>query len=477
MALSEVDLEIQEGEFHALCGENGAGKSTLIQILCGATRPSAGSARFNDRAWPFGSVKECEDFGIATIHQEPVSFPDLDAPDNVFLGREIRNGPFLRRSEMRARTSTILSALGQNVDLSVPVGKLPMAQRQMVAMARAMVRDCTFLILDEPTASLSATETDALFQVLRSLKQNGVSILYVSHRLDEVFQLADTVTVLRDGKKVSTTAVSGLTKAALIGQMVGREIGPLAHEPNVLGAEALKVENLCLEGAFQNVSLSVRQGEVVGLAGLVGAGRTEVLETVFGIRTPTSGSIAVGGKTVAAGDVPASMEAGIALVPEDRQTHGLIPTMSVRANLTLAAMPTVAPTGWFRGPLETRVANEWTNSLGIKVAHIADPASSLSGGNQQKVVLAKWLLRAPAVLLLDEPTRGVDVGAKAEVHNLIRQLAKQGTAVLVASSDLPELISLCDRILPMRGGQIGPETPSTESSILEAILPEAGGAA
>lgn len=477
-ALDGVDLEIAEGEVHALCGENGAGKSTLIRILCGALAPSEGRVLWRGAPLPEG-VHRCEAAGIAAIHQEPVSFPDLDAVDNVFLGWEPRRGPLLDRSAMLRRTREALRELGEDLPLGRPVGELPMAQRQMVALARALVRDCRLLILDEPTAALSSRETEALFAVTRRMRERGVSVLYVSHRLDEVFALADRITVLRDGRRVDTVPASATDRAGLIRKMVGRDVP--ATPDSVRGTEGspvLRVDGLSLPGSLQGVSLEVRSGEVVGLAGLVGAGRTELLEAIYGLRR-CHGGVLVGGRPVRPGSVRSALAAGVALVPEDRHRQGLIPCWRVAWNVSMASLGAVSRLGWISPGAERERAEAMARLLQIKCAGVDAPASSLSGGNQQKVVLAKGLCLSPRLLLLDEPTRGVDVGAKHEVHQLVRRLAAEGAAVLASSSDMPELLALCDRIVALRGGRISGELRRgefSEPALLSLILPEEGAA-
>ncbi|MCX7799767.1 MAG: sugar ABC transporter ATP-binding protein [Fimbriimonadales bacterium] len=477
-ALDSVSLTIREGEVHAICGENGAGKSTLIRIVCGALRPSEGRVLWRGSPLPEG-VHRCEQAGVCAIHQEPVSFPELSAVDNVFLGWEPRRGPLLDAAAMRRRTREALEELGETVPLDRPVGELAMAQRQMVALARALVRECRLLILDEPTAALSAREVRALFRSVRRLRERGVAVLYVSHRLEEVFALADRITVLRDGRLVETMEARATDREGLIRRMVGRELTALGAWTESAGGEALRLEDLTLRGAFERVSLTVRSGEVVGLSGLVGAGRTELLEAVYGLRRPDAGRVVVGGEPLRPGSVRSALAAGVALVPEDRQRKGLIASWPVAWNVSMASLAQVSRWGWIRFRVEDANAEEMAAALRIKCAGVRAAASSLSGGNQQKVVLAKGLRLAPRVLLLDEPTRGVDVAAKREVHQLVRRLASQGAAVLAASSDMTELLALCDRILALRGGRVSGELPRSEFSeaaLLRLILPEEGSA-
>ena len=478
-ALNDVSLDVLPGEIHALVGENGAGKSTLIKILSGAIEPDDGEVAIEGNALLTGNVATAEAAGIAVIHQEIVVFPHLDTRDNIFVGREPRRwgGLVLDRTVMHRETRALLDRLGESFDATKPVGELPLAQRQMVGIARSLSQRCRLLIMDEPTASLSSRETEVLFRLIRQLKFEGVSILYVSHRLGEVFTLADRVTVLRDGRHVTTTAIQDIDQAGLIKLMVGREL--LAVEQaersgRQQGAVLLKVDGLTRRGAFSNISFLVRAGEIVGMAGLVGAGRSAVAETIFGICRPDAGRVQVDGKALPVGSVAAAIAAGLALVPEDRQHLGLVLPMTVRENLTLAVLQTLAHWGFRSVRREREVTDRLMRELRIRAATSDVPAQTLSGGNQQKLVLGKWLAKVPHVLILDEPTRGVDVGAKAEIYKLIRQLAAQGMATLLISSELPEILAMSDRILVMRNGSISGELSRQEANqekILELALP------
>jgi rhamnose transport system ATP-binding protein len=458
-ALADVTLSLLPGEVHALVGENGAGKSTLIRILAGATLPDAGDVRLAGAAVPLGSVRAAEAAGIAAIHQEGPSFPDMSAADNVFVGHEPRRGLglLLDRDRMQRETAALLARLGMgHIDPATPLARLPLAARQMVGIARALARDSRVLILDEPTASLSSSEVENLFAVIRDLRSRGVALLYVSHRLDEIFALADRVTVLRDGRVVDTCSVAGVTRDGLIRKMVGRDIASLTGPgmEETAGDTVLEVRDLTLPGAFENVSFTVRAGEIVGLAGLVGAGRSEVARAVFGADRPQSGGVRVDGVPITPGNMTEAIRCGIALVPEDRQAVGLVLPLSVHDNLILAVLRELAHGVVRSRRREAEVVNGLMKDLGVRAASTALPAAALSGGNQQKLVIGKWLAAKPRVLLLDEPTRGVDVGAKAEIYRLIRRLAEGGMATLLISSDLPELLAISDRILVMRRGRI-----------------------
>jgi rhamnose transport system ATP-binding protein len=478
-ALRDVSLMIAPGEVHALCGENGAGKSTLIKIMTGSVVPDSGEVRVNGVPLPLGDVRAAEDAGIAVIHQESTAFVHLNAEDNIFVGREPKRlgGLLLDRPTMRRETRALLERLGEHFDQRCPLADLTVAQRQMVGMARALSRDCKLLIMDEPTASLSARETQVLFRIIRQLRSDGVSILYVSHRMEEVFDLSDRVTIFRDGQWVDTQPTKSLTKQSLIQKMVGREVGELTRrDPPGQGQRrvVLDVRNLTREGVFENISFDICAGEIVGLAGLVGAGRSEVAQAVFGIDHYDAGSVHVNG-TALDNTVKAAMDAGIALVPEDRQHLGLVLPLSVGENLAMAVLPSLTRGGVISGARQRELSQRMMRDLSIKASSPSVAAETLSGGNQQKVMLGKWLAPAPKVLLLDEPTRGIDVGAKAEVHRLVRDLASRGMATLLISSELPELLSLSDRIIVMREGRVSGElsgNDATQEKLLELALPQ-----
>lgn len=483
-ALADVGLTLAPGEVHALLGENGAGKSTFIKCLSGAVRPDTGDVRVDGLALPPGDLRAAEAAGIIALHQESTAFPHLDAVDNIFVGREPRRAlGLLDRPRMAREARALLDRLGETLDLHRPLEALPLAQRQMVGIARALSRRSRLLILDEPTASLSARETQTLFRIIRQLQGEGVAILYISHRLEEVYALASRVTILRDGRRVGTYPLAEVGRDELVRRMVGREL--LAEErPEARAAEGagvLDVRGLTRTGRFQDVSFSVRAGEIVGLAGLIGAGRSEVAEAIFGVEAATSGTVTVAGEPLPPGSIAAALAHRVALVPEDRQGQGLVLPLSVGQNLLMAVQGSLTTAG-FRSPARERaVIADLMERLAVKAAGPDVPANTLSGGNQQKLSLGKWLATGPRVLLLDEPTRGVDVGAKAEVYRIIRRLARDGMAALVISSDLPEILALSDRILVMREGRLSGKltrAEATEEKILALALPgEAAGAA
>jgi rhamnose transport system ATP-binding protein len=466
-ALDGVSLAIHAGEIHGLVGENGAGKSTLINLLSGAIAPTSGGIAIAGQPLIAG-VRAAEAAGIAVIHQEPTAFPDLDALDNLFVGREPRRcaGLLLDRPRMRREAQALLGSLGVALEEGRPLVQRSYAQRQLVAITRALSLRSRLLILDEPTAALSQGECQALSAILRRLRSEGVAILHVSHRLEEVLDLADRVTVLRDGRCIGTRAAAGLDRAELIRAMVGREVEdpPVDGAPTAPGAVRLAVRGLTRAPYFHQVSFDLRAGEIVGLAGLVGAGRSRLAAAIFGLDRPDAGSVTLDGTTLPPGQVPAAVAAGLALVPEDRQRLGLVLPLGVGENLVLAALSSLARGGFRSFAREQALAQEQMRVLAVKAASPAVPAATLSGGNQQKLVLGKWLATAPAVLILDEPTRGIDAGARAEIHRLIRRLGADGLATLVISSDLEELLALGNRILVLRQGRLSGELARAEAT-------------
>jgi rhamnose transport system ATP-binding protein len=484
-AISDLTLEISAGEVHAICGENGAGKSTLIKLLAGVHRADSGRILVAGSLLNTGRVHDSEAAGIAVMHQESTAFPDLNAVENLFVGREHTRlgGLLLDKASMRARTAQLFAHLGVQVPLHIPVGQLPLAQRQMVALARALSRECRLLIMDEPTASLSARETQTLLRIVRQLRSQGVSVLYVSHRMEEIFAVSDRVSVLRDGKLVGTRITSEVNSDELIRMMAGRELPDLNSRTHgaaltgfsVPGPVVLQADCLTAAGFFRDISFSVREGEIVGLTGLVGAGRSEIVRAIFGVDQYDSGSVTVDGQPLPCGSISDAMQAGLALVPEDRQHEGLILPMTVSQNVSLASLNSLTYCGLLNAAKESELVSRQLSDLSVKTSSPAAVASTLSGGNQQKLVLGKWMARQPRVLILDEPSRGVDVGAKFQLHHLIREAAANKLATLVVSSDLTELLTLSDRIIVIRQGEIAGELSREEATaerILAMSLPE-----
>jgi rhamnose transport system ATP-binding protein len=459
-ALRDVTFAVARGESHAIVGENGAGKSTLLNILAGSLRADRGQLTIDGAPVVLTSPRDALARGIGLVHQEMLAFPNLSVAANIFAGREVTNRiGWLRESEMRARSRELLSRLQLPISPDAPVDALPIAHRQLIQVARALAFDCRLLALDEPTTSLTAAEADHLFRILGDLTRGGVTIVYVSHRLPEVFRLCDRITVLRDGRLVDTFDRRAASHDEIVRAMVGRSIPPRAPAPPAAasGEPRLRVSGLSRRPCFEDVSLSIAPGEIVGLFGLVGSGRTELLETLAGVHEGQGGSIVLDGRPVHARSPGAAARAGIVLVPEDRQRQGLCFNLSLRHNLVL-------PAAAVRGTLVVRDSEVAASAALLRDFRIAAPSTAippdrLSGGNQQKIVIAKWLALTPRVLLLDEPTKGVDVGAKYDIHGLVLELATAGTAVLLVSSDLPEVLALADRVLVMREGRLRGELP------------------
>ncbi|HVQ41221.1 MAG TPA: sugar ABC transporter ATP-binding protein, partial [Vicinamibacterales bacterium] len=487
-ALRGVSFRVESGETHAVVGENGAGKSTLLKILAGITRPDAGTVKLAEHVFDHASPREALAGGIGMVFQERLAFPNLSVAANIFAGREItRAGPStmlgarrLDISAMRARTRELLNELRVPIGPDDPMEHVSAANAQLVQVARALAFDCRVLVLDEPTTSLTDAEVDHLFRILMELKARGVTILFVSHRLPEVFRLCERITVMRDGGHAGTFVTNETTPDAIVRAMVGREPPVRLSRPaaDAAAQPVLSVRNLSRGHKFHDVSLDVRPGEIVGLFGLVGSGRTELLETLFGIAQPTQGAVHLQGQPIVLRSAREASRAGIALVPEDRQRLGLHFNLNIRHNLSLAAG---ARRGFGRidTRAEIRAAEEMAQSLALRMPSLRHEPDALSGGNQQKCVAGKWLTTSPVVLLLDEPTKGVDVGAKFEIHNLIRARAAEGMACLVVSSDLPEVLALADRILVMREGRLRGELPgsaATEENVMALATHEAVGA-
>jgi ABC-type sugar transport system ATPase subunit len=451
-ALRDVTLTVARGSCHALCGENGAGKSTLGKLLAGIHTPDAGALLVEGKPVRFRNPSEAMAAGIGMVHQELAFCENLTVAENLCLGRLPKRGGFVSKREMLRRAREFLQAIQANVDPSARVGALPVGQQQQAQIAGAVARGARILIFDEPTSSLSQIESDRLFALIKQLQTQGVTSIYVSHRLEEIYRLCDTISVLRDGQHVGTRATADLNHDALVQLMIGRTLdayfpGHLSAKP---GDELLRVENLTSPGKFENVSFALHAGEVLGFAGLVGSGRTEVAEAIFGLDPNVTGNV-TGPKA-------------LGLVPEDRKRHGLVLLMNARENVSLPTLRRFSAFGWIRSRAERALAGKYFDRLRVKAPSVESVVAGLSGGNQQKIVLAKWLAAECRVLMVDEPTRGVDVGAKAEIHALIDELANRGNAVLMISSDLPEVLNLSTRILVFRSGRIAGEVPRAEAT-------------
>jgi ribose transport system ATP-binding protein/rhamnose transport system ATP-binding protein len=477
--LDSVDFDLRPGEVHTLMGENGAGKSTLMKILAGVHRPDSGELLLDNNAIDIPSPLAALRLGIALIHQEPLSFPDLDVAENIFIGRGTPRTSIgsVDWSAMYSRAQELLAQLGVKLDPRAKMRGLSIADQQMVELAAALSQKARVLLMDEPTAALTPEEVGDLFRIVRQLRNQGTAIVFISHRLEEVFAISDRITVLRDGHCIGTRNAADTNKNEIIRMMVGRELGQLFDKPPAhVGEPRLRVENLGSEGRFADISFELRRGEILGLAGLVGAGRTDVAQSIFGIIPKHSGTVTLDGAPLRIDSPRDAIDRGVAYVPEDRARHGLLLPMSIATNTTLARLTDVSKLGWIFGSRDRKIAGEWREKLRIRLRDVTQPARELSGGNQQKVVLSKWLLTEPQVLLLDEPTRGIDVGAKSDVHHLMGELARQGKSILMISSDLPEVLAMSDRVLVMREGRITGEfsrADATQEKIMNAATGQA----
>lgn len=473
VALRDATLTLTPGSIHALVGENGAGKSTLVKIIAGVYRRDSGEMRLAGETVDFASTAEAKAAGIAVIYQEPTLFPDLSVTENIFMGRQPL-GRFRRidRARMREEVTGLFKRLGVRIDPDRVAAGLSIADQQMIEIAKALSLDARVLVMDEPTAALSGVEVERLFQVARSLRDEGRALVFISHRFDEVFSLCDKITVMRDGSYISTEIAADTNPDAVVAQMVGRAITELFPKLEAeIGEPLLEVTKLNSPGVFSNISFTVRSGEIVGLAGLVGAGRSEVARAIFGVDGYRSGTVRMNGKAIPKNSPTAAMRAGMALVPEDRRKQGLVLDESVSRNIASSMLRSIATGGLVTTGAENRAARPWAERMEVKANALTTVVGTLSGGNQQKVVLGKWLATNPQLLIIDEPTRGIDVGTKSEVHRLLSQLAQQGLGVLMISSELPEVLGMADRVLVMREGELTAEisrTDATQENVMKA---------
>jgi rhamnose transport system ATP-binding protein len=471
-ALRGVSFDLHQGEVHALVGENGAGKSTLIKIMTGAVSLDAGSLSVSGRPVADMSPALARSLGIAAIYQQPSLFPHLTVAENIAIALEERSA--LRRVDWklrRRRAADLLNRVGAAIDPDRLVESLSMPEQQLVEITKAIGGDARILIMDEPTASLTDREVERLFQVVSRLRSENVGIIYISHRLEEILSIADRVTVLRDGQTIGTYRRTGLDRSTLINLMIGRELSAIFPKRQVAAREiAIELRHICCaEAGVRDVTLDIRSGEILGLAGLVGSGRTELAKTMFGLTPADSGELRMHGQPVRVMSPVQAIELGIGYLPEDRRRHGVVPEMSVAQNVSLASLKTVARAGIIDRGIERRQADRYVEQLQIKLPSVWSDVESLSGGNQQKVALARWLATQPRVLILDEPTQGVDVGAKSEIHALMQEMAERGIAILMISSELPEILGMSDRIAVMRSGTIA-GVLSREEATQEKIL-------
>lgn len=463
--LKNVHFSLQKGEIHALMGENGAGKSTLMKIMSGIYTRDSGTVEVKGKKVEFTSPKQAEAEGIAVIHQELNILPHLSIADNLFLGREETVGRtgILKTKEMERKTKKILGDLGLDMDPSLPASTLSVGQQQLVEIGKALSMEAEMIIMDEPTAALTDREIETLFVTIRELQKRGVSFVYISHRMEEIFSLCDRITILRDGEFVGERKISDTSFEEIVQLMVGRELGDRFPErSSAIGDVKLSVKGLSRKACFEDISFDIHKGEIVSIAGLMGAGRTEVAQSLFGYKKADSGTVELDGKPVKIDNPQKAKELGIGYVTEDRKTEGLIVDFTVEENISMANFETISKKGLLSKDKERSLYDRMVKRLGIRTSGPEQAAKSLSGGNQQKVVIAKWLGIEPDVLILDEPTRGVDVGAKKEIYSIINELAAKGVAILMISSELPEVIGMADRVLVMHEGKLTADVPKQE---------------
>jgi len=475
-ALVDASVTLYPGEAHALLGENGAGKSTLVKILAGVYQPDGGSLLVGGEPAVFHGPNASRAAGVSIIYQEPTLFPDLTVAENIFMGRQpLGRGRVIDRAQMNGAAAEVFARLGVRLDPARLARGLSVADQQIVEIAKALSLKANILVMDEPTAALTGVEVERLFEVMRTLRNQGAAVLFISHRLEEVFACCQRVTIMRDGSFVRTDPIEALTVSDIIRSMVGRDLESLYPErTSDPGDVVLEVEHLSREGVFDDINVTVRRGEIVALAGLVGAGRSEVARAIFGIDRWTSGTVKVNGKPLPNGAPMAAMAAGVALVPEDRRQQGLVMDLGIDQNIALASLGRLKKFGLIRRSEETGLARTWAERLQMKFGRIRNPVSTLSGGNQQKVVLGKWLARKPSLLIIDEPTRGIDIGTKAEVHRLLNDLVSDGTAVLMISSELPEVLGMADRVLVLHEGKLMADLSGSEATE-DAVMRAASG--
>ena len=454
VALQGANLSIRAGEIHALLGENGAGKSTMLKVLAGVHVNDGGTIKLGGKDFRTGSPQDSIEQGIAVIYQEPSLFLDLTLAENVFIGRQPKKGRIIDWKFAQSEAKRLFKELGVDLDPKRQARGLSIADQQVVEIAKALSMNANIILMDEPTAALSATEVERLMTVMKSLKAANKAVIFVSHRLDEVFAISDFITVMRDGATVSENLVEKTDLQKVIKEMVGRELTEMFPKTeNKIGSVVLEVNDLTNPAYFRNISFNVKKGEIVALAGLVGAGRSEVARAIFGVDKYETGSVKINGKALPAGSPVAAMKEKIALVPEDRRQQGLFMVAGVNRNISIESFTNLVDKGLINFKRERELTNTWKEKLSIKFSNQNDPVERLSGGNQQKTVLAKWLATDPDLLIVDEPTRGIDVATKAEVHRLINQAASEGKAVLMISSELPEVLGMADRIIVMREGR------------------------
>ena len=463
-ALDNVTIQVQRGTIHGLVGENGAGKSTLIKVLAGIYQPDAGEVVLNGQTQHFATPIEARRAGISVVHQEIKLAEPLSVAENMFLGNIMMKGKLVDWSGMRARAREIVDDLGMDIDVNAQVSSITVAKKQIVEIMHAINTNSQVLVMDEPSAVLTDRELEVMFRIVKQLREKGITIIYISHRLDEVFDLCDNVSILRDGQHIATLPTAEVTRKDLITMMVGREMGQeYPKEPGKIGDTILKVEHLT-RGILKDISFEVKSGEVFGISGLVGAGRTELARAILGIDKLESGEVYVRGKAVHYHSFSDAIHDGLGLIPEDRKLQGLVQIMSVEKNITLVNMKRIIKGGVLSSSLETELSSDYAKKLRVSTPSMSTEVQYLSGGNQQKVVVAKWLFQESEILFLDEPTRGIDVGAKAEIYRLINQMVQEGRTVIMISSEMPELLGMCDRIMVMHEGHKKGELTQAEAT-------------
>jgi len=470
-ALSVVSFDLRVGEVHALCGENGAGKSTLIKVMTGAHKKDSGSIFIDNEKVEFANTHQAIEMGISCVYQELSIVPLLDVARNLFIGNLPMKGKVIDYKKLYADTADILKKLGLNISPHEKAGDLSVGQQQMIEIGRALTRKARCIIMDEPTSSLSERETDTLFEIIEILKAQKIAVVYISHKLDEVMHIADRVTVIRDGQHIITKDICDITEVQIISNMIGRDLGNMyCKEPVNQKDTVLEVKNLTKDGVFKDISFEVRAGEILGFFGLVGAGRSEIMRAVFGADKYDSGQVIINGKALKPGSPAASIASGLGFVTEDRKQEGLMLELSILANMTLPKLKDLSSGGIIRRKAQREITQKYVDSIRIKTPSMNQLAVNLSGGNQQKIVIAKWLMMNPKVLIVDEPTRGIDVGSKAEIYALMNELAKGGVAIIVVSSEIEEVMGLGDSVVTIFEGRKTARLKVTDTLTREDIL-------
>ena len=470
-ALDGVSFDIREGEVHSLCGENGAGKSTLIKVMTGAHQADGGEFLIDGAPVHIKSTQESISLGISCVYQELSIAPQLDVAKNLFIGNLPMKSGMVDHKTLYRRSSEILSELGMEISPKTIAGDLSVGQQQMIEIGRALTRNARVIIMDEPTSSLSESETETLFGVIKKLTEKNIAVVYISHKLDEVMYLSDRITVIRDGKNIISKNKDEITQDELIANMIGRPLQNLyLKEPAEFGETMLEIKNLSRKGVFEDISFSVRKGEVLGFFGLVGAGRSEIMRAIFGVDKYNSGEVILDGKKLRGGDPVAAIKAGIGFCTEDRKKEGLALKLSILLNMTLVRLPLLSRLGVIKRKEQKAAADTYMESISIKAPSVYQLVGNLSGGNQQKVVVAKWLMMNPKVLIVDEPTRGIDVGSKSEIYGLLSDLAKQGMAIIVVSSEIEEIMGVCDSVVTIFEGKKTAQMEITPELTREKVL-------